>query len=76
MIDNDRHFNIRQRNAFARVVADNFGAHMQTGFWHGEDGLLPRDHPLEGQPALWVQMGPNLPLVTYVIDENGQVHER
>lgn len=63
-------FTDAQEEAFGQIVADNFGANIQTGFW---DDPYKQRLDLEGQPYVATQMGPNLPVIFHVVKEDGEV---
>lgn len=61
VVDDPRHrFSREQCVEVGRIVVDNWGAHFQTGF--DEKGI-----------ALWVQVGPNTPVIRYIIEPDGTV---
>jgi hypothetical protein len=70
-------FTDAQVAAFGQIVADNFGANIQTGFWSAtpraffSDGETRLD--LEGCPYVATQIGPNYRVDFHVVKEDGEV---
>lgn len=60
-----------QTKALGEILAENLGAHMQSGW--SSDTVLGTDWGTPGCIYVWVKHGPHIPAIRYEISRDGKV---